>query len=214
MYRVLARLTARKRWGVLAATLALGACSSVSPDDPNRPAENPGAGTKLLLGTANPQPLTPPVDDTVKRACPPVEVLDGAAAHQVFDGTGSTDPFTLRYQASIAKTARECSNLGVEAGIRVGVLVRVVVGPKGAAGGSLRAPLRVAVVDEGGKPVYSEVKFVEVAVPAGQSSVDVNHIEDQIVVPIPANMFQGWRILVGFDAKAAEPAPRTARRRS
>lgn len=212
MYRVLARLAALKRCGVLAGALALGACSAVSPDDPNRATANPGVGTKLLLGTANPQPLSPPVDDTVKRSCPPIEVLDGAAAHQVFDGAGSTDPFALRYQASIAKTARECSNLGVEAGIRVGVLVRVVVGPKGGAG-AIRAPLRVAVVDETGKPVYSEVRFVDVAIPAGQASVDVSHIEDQIVVPIPPNMFQGWRILIGFDAKATEPAAKTARRR-
>lgn len=212
MGRVLACLAALPRPAVLTAALALAACSSVSPDDPNRPTANPGPGTKLLLGDANPKPLTAPVDDTIKRACPPVEVLEGAGAHQVFDGSGSTDPFALRYQASIAQTARECSNLGVEAGIRVGIVGRLIIGPKGAPG-AFRVPLRIAVVDELAKPVYSEVKQVDVTVPSGQSTAAFNVIEDSIVVPIPANRFAGWRILVGYDPKPAAVETKTSRRR-
>lgn len=209
---VLEGLRALKRPAMLLAAASLAACSAAGPDDPNRPTANPGPGTKLLLGNANPAPLTPPVDDSIKRACPPVEVLEGAAAHQVFDGTGSTDPFALRYQASIAQTARECSNLGVEAGIRVGLVLRVVLGPKGAPG-TVRLPLRIAVVDELSKPIYSEVRMIDVTVPAGQSTVDVSRVDDQIVVPIPANRFAGWRILVGYDPKPPAEA-RTSRRRS
>lgn len=211
MGSVLEGLSAIARPAAAAALLALAACSAAGPDDPNRPTANPGPGTKLLLGNANPEPLTQPVDDTIKRACPPVEVLEGAAAHQVFDGTGTTDPFALRYQASIAQTARECSNLGAEAGIRVGLVIRVVLGPKGAPG-TVRVPLRIAVVDELSKPVYSEVKLVDVTIPAGQSSVDVSRTDDSIVVPIPANRFAGWRILVGYDPKPPAEAKTTRRR--
>jgi hypothetical protein len=189
--------------------LGLAACGTVDPDDPNRPTANPGPATKLLLGTADPAPLTPPVDAAIKRDCPPVEILDGAASHRVFE-PGSSDPFSVRYQASIAETARECSNLGVEAGVRVGVVGRVILGPKGAPG-TFRVPLRIAVLDEAGKPVYSQVNLIDVTVPPGESKADFTKIEDGIAVPIPANRFRGWRILVGYDPQPAEA--RTARGR-
>lgn len=199
------------RTAILTGALALAACGTVDPNDPNRPAANPDRlSTKLLLGTANPAPLTPPVDDSIKRACPPVEVLDGAASHRVYEGEG-TDAFSLRYQAGIAETARECSSLGVEAGIKVGIVGRVILGPKGAPG-SYRVPLRVAVVDEMSRPVYSQSHLIDVTVPPGQSKADFTRIEEGIVVPIPANRFRGWRILVGYDPKPAEE-PRTAARR-
>ena len=193
------------RTATLAGALALAACGTVDPNDPNRPAANPDRlSTKLLLGTANPAPLTPPVDDSIKRACPPVEVLNGAASHRVYDGEG-TDAFSLRYQAGIAETARECSSLGVEAGIKVGIVGRVILGPKGAPG-TYRVPMRVAVVDDMDRPVYSQSHLIEVAVPAGQNKADFTHIEEGVVVPIPANRFRGWRILVGYDPQpAAEP---------
>jgi hypothetical protein len=194
---------------VLAA--ALGACSTVGGDPGGaKPAGETSLATKLLLGDANPQPLTDPVDYELKRTCPPIEILEGTAAYQVFDVTGSTDPFALRYQASLADTARECMKLGVEAGIRVGVVGRVIVGPKGAPG-TVTVPLRIAVLDEANRPLFSQVRSVQVTIPPGEGKKDFFHLEDNIVVPIPENQFRGWRIIVGYDPKG-EPAP-TRRRR-
>ncbi|RXF69906.1 hypothetical protein [Hansschlegelia zhihuaiae] len=203
---------ARAGWIGLGSALciALAACGTVNPDDPNRPTANPGLGTKLLLGNANPPPLTPPVDQAIKRDCPPIEILEGAASHRVFDGE-ATDPFSVRWQASIAETARECSNLGVEAGIRVGVVGRVILGPKGAPG-TFSVPLRIAVVDEQNKPVYSQVHLIAVSVPSGDTKADFTKIDDQIVVPTPTNRFRGWRILVGYDPQPTAE-PKSARRR-
>lgn len=189
-------------WLAAAACLALAACGSVNPDDPNRVTAKPGLGGKLLLGDMNPEPLTEPVDASLKRVCPPVDILEGTASYRVFDTPGSTDPFTLRYQASIAETARECSPLGVEAGIKVGVVGRVALGPKGSPG-VVRIPLRIAVVDETSKPLYSQSHTVEVTIPPGQGSASFTRIEQDIVVPIPANRFAGWRILVGYDPVAS-----------
>ncbi|WP_020181092.1 hypothetical protein [Methylopila sp. M107] len=194
----------------LALCLALGACGTVDPNDPNRPTANPGVGTKLLLGNANPGPLTAPVDTALKNDCPPIEVLDGTSSYRVYDGQ-ENDPFSLRWQASLAETARECSSLGAEAAVKVGVVGRIIVGPKGAPG-TVRAPLRIAVLDEANKPVYSQVHQIEVAIPPGQGAANFTRIEENIVVPIPTNRFRGWRILVGYDPKGA-PAPKTARRR-
>ncbi|WP_309392069.1 hypothetical protein [Chelatococcus sambhunathii] len=196
---------------VAALCLGLAACGTVDPNDPNRATANPGLGTKLLLGNANPGPLTPPVDNAIKNDCPPIEVLDGAASYRVYDGQ-ENDPFSLRWQAAIAETARECSGLGVEAGIKVGVVGRVIVGPKGAPG-TVRVPLRIAVVDEANKPLYSQVQQIDVAIPPGQSVANFTRVQEDIVVPIPANRFRGWRILVGYDPKGAAAEPKTARRR-
>ncbi len=190
----------------------LTACSTVGGDqgaDAGGPRQSDSLATKLLLGNANPPPVTPPVDLAIKRECPPIDILTGAAAYPVYDAPGSTDPFQLRYQATLADTARECSNLGVEAGLRVGVVGRLILGPKGAPG-TYRVPLRIAVVDEADKPVYSQSHLVDVTVPAGQGMADFTHIEDNIVVPIPDNRFRGWRILVGYDPSGAS-ATKTAR---
>ncbi len=207
MRRVHAILAKATRAGAAACLVALAACSTVGGDaDPGKPAQkSEGFATKLLLGNANPLPATPPQDLAIKRQCPPVDVLQGAAAYPVYDTPGSNDPFALRYQATLADTARECSNLGVEAGLRVGVVGRVILGPKGAPG-AFRLPLRIAVVDEQNRPVYSQNHVVDVTVPAGQTQADFSHIEDNIVVPIPENRFAGWRILVGYDPAAATPA--------
>lgn len=208
--RPLARLAARIALPALA--FALAACGTVNPDDPNRPTANTkGLGAQLLLGNTNPTPMTPPEDLALKRACPPVEVLEGAAAFRVTDPPNVSDPFAVRYQASLAESARECSSLGVEAAIRVGIVGRVIIGPKGAPG-SFRVPLRIAVLDETSKPVFSQVRLVEVAVPAGETKADFTHIEDGISVPVPANRFKDWRIVIGYDT-VAPPEPRSARRR-
>ena len=195
---------------VPAACLALAACGTVGSNDQSS-AANPGLGTKLLMGTTNPTPLESPKDDTIKRSCPPVEILDGASAHRVFEGAETTDPFALRYQATIAETARECSSLGVDAAIRVGVSGRVILGPKGAPG-TFRVPLRIAVVDDRSQPVYSQLHLIDVTVPAGESKVEFTKIDDAISIPIPPSRFAGWRIVVGYDAHAPQ-TPKTARRR-
>lgn len=202
---------ARMSAAALAMAAALGGCSSVTGDTGEARSGDAGLGTKLLMGNANPPPLSAPVDDSVKRECPPIDVLAGTASYRVYDTPGATDPFSIRYQANIADTARECSSLGVEAAIRVGLTGRVIVGPKGGPG-AVRLPLRIAVVDERNQPVYSQARMIDVTIPAGQTQVDFPHLEEGIVVPIPENRFRGWRILVGYDPAATQPA-RTSRRR-
>lgn len=212
MRRVLSPFApARRAALVSAACLALGACGTVNPDGSGGDAANPSPMTKLLMGTTNPTPLQTPNTDTIKNACPPIEILDGASAHRVIDPAGSTDPFDVRYQASIAETARECSTLGVEAAIRVGVQGRVVLGPKGAPG-TFRVPLRIAVVDDAQKPVYSQLHLIDVTVPAGATQAEYTKIDDAISVPIPANRFAGWRIVIGYDAQTPAAAKTTRRR--
>lgn len=197
------------------AALALASCSTVGGDGAETQAgqRQDSFATKLLLGTANPSPIQPKVDDSLKSQCPPVDVLAGTASFTAYDTPGATDPFSIRYQANITDTARECSSLGVEAAIRVGVTGRVIVGPKGGPG-TVRLPLRIAVVDEKGAPLYSQVRTIDVVIPAGQTQADFPHLEEGIVVPIPENRFRGWKILVGYDPAGASAPARTRTSRS
>jgi hypothetical protein len=189
-------------FAALAALLSISGCSTFGGADADAGAPRDSFATRLL-GSSGPAPAaTAPEDMELKRQCPRVDVLEGASSYPVYDQPGSTDPFSLRYQARLADTARECSNLGIEAGIRVGVVGRLILGPKGTPG-TFRVPLRIAVVDETDKPIYSESRLVEVTVPAGQGTADFTHVEDNIVVPIPTNRFRGWRILVGYDPVGA-----------
>lgn len=201
--------TASRLGAAAALAAALAACSTVGgeTDTAGGAKRSDSLATKLLLGNANPPPVTAPIDLAIKRQCPPIDILQGAAAYPVYDTPGSTDPFSLRYQATIGDTARECSNLGVEAGIRVGIVGRLILGPKGAPG-VYRVPLRIAVLDDAEKPIYSQSRMVEVTVAPGEQLASFTHIEDNIVVPIPDNRFQGWRIVVGYDPVAAGPAER------
>ena len=54
----------------------------------------------------------------------------------------------LRFQATITKTARECTINGGEITARIGIQGRVIAGPAGAPA-SVQVPLRVAVVQGG-----------------------------------------------------------------
>ena len=74
--------------------------------------------------------------------CPGIDIRSGAATYSVGpQGTGDVTPTTLRYQADIAKTARECSIAGGSMTIKVGVQGRLILGPTGGPG-EIDVPMR------------------------------------------------------------------------
>jgi hypothetical protein len=186
---------------ILFCAAVLAGCSSRAPDAPE-PASRASRFTNLLfLGTASPTPApgsTPLPDYT----CPPVEVLAGTASYTVGN---SSDPFNVKYQASLGELARECVPSGDNIGIKVGVSGRLMAGPKGTSGTSIAVPVRIAVINPEGKAVVSRLARVTVTLPPGQSGHDFVHVEDVGSIPLDAGKLRGWKIAVGFDggAKAA-----------
>jgi hypothetical protein len=141
-------------------------------------------------------------------SCPQIEILAGTRAYRVFEKGLEEQALGLRYQAAIAETARECSMLGAETAMRIGIQGRVLVGPKGGPG-KIDVPLRIAVVDENNQPVYSKAYRIPVEIPAGQTQVSFAHVEEGVLVPAGPG---GFRVVVGFDenaAKTAAPARRS-----
>ena len=103
--------------------------------------------------------------------CPTIDVRQGASTISI--GTaGGEAAGNLRYQISIARTARECSLAAGTMTIKTGVQGRIILGPAGVAG-QVDVPLRLALVQEGVSPKTVWTKFyrVPVTVPPGQTNV-------------------------------------------
>ena len=142
--------------------------------------------------------------------CPGIDIRSGAATYSVGpQGIADVTPTTLRYQADIAKTARECSIAGGSMTIKVGVQGRLILGPTGGPG-EIDVPMRLALVQEGVEPKTIWTKFYRVAVtvPPGQTNVPFVQIEENMTFPTPKPAeLDAYVIYVGFDPTADKSAP-------
>ena len=109
-----------------------------------------GIGRRVWTTAAAPRADYQPASDFIRPSyCPPVMIRGGTAALAVYDKGHDNDAAFLRYQASIATTARQCTVGGTTLTAKVGVAGRVVGGPKAAAG-TVTVPIRVVVVKQVG----------------------------------------------------------------
>lgn len=149
--------------------------------------------------------------NAVEYECPPVTVRSGASAWQVPDNAGG-----LKQQTKLGQLARECSILGDQMNVKVGIEGRVLLGDKGQPG-TVNVPVRIAVVEEGPNPRTVATKFfvVPVDVPAGDNQAAFAVVEDQVSFPLgkPESIARHV-IYVGFDPKGspASAAPAKPRR--
>lgn len=175
------------------------------------------ASLSQAMASASPAPNPDTTGSTgALERCPNVELRQGAGTYAI--NTASRDPsaMQLRYQISIGQTARECTSVGGNLVMRVGLQGRVVLGPAGGPG-NLDIPIRYAVVEEGMQPktIFTKMERVPVTVGEGQPHVAFTHIEENISVPMPPNLaFDNYVIYIGFDpigAQEKKPAPKRAR---
>lgn len=182
-----------------ALTLAIAGCSSAGGDGSS-------FGERFSRAAASGTPTSPAPAATTGATtnldtCPNVDIRQGAGTISI--NTNARDPqaMQLRYQISVAQTARECANVAGNLNIKVGVQGRVVLGPAGGPG-SIEVPVRYAIVEEGPQPktVYSKLYRVPVVIADGQPSVSFTHIEEAMSVPMPTPaVFDRYVIYVGFD---------------
>jgi hypothetical protein len=145
--------------------------------------------------------------------CPSVDVPSGTATYQLFERAGQTEMTDLRYQGYFRRFARECKAEGDNVSIRVGVAGRLVTGPKGASGQTLELPIRFVLADTDDKPVVSRLVKVKVSIPANEGGEEFQQVEDLGPIPMPPGKLNGWKLLVGFDVKAAPAEKKPARPR-
>lgn len=149
--------------------------------------------------------------------CPGIDIRSGAASYSVGAQGGDITPTTLRYQAEISRSARECAVRGGNMTIKVGIQGRVILGPAGGPG-QIEVPMRMALVREGPEPrtIWTKLYRIPVTVPPGQASVPFVQIEEDVTFPMPsADDLAAVVIYVGFDpgAESQQPEKRKPRRK-
>jgi hypothetical protein len=141
--------------------------------------------------------------------CPNVDVRSGASTLAVNAPGAEPNATNLRFQASIARTARECAVLGATMTVKVGIQGRVILGPAGTPG-QVDVPMRLALVREGVEPrtIWTKLYRVPVMVPPGQTNVPFVHVEEDMTFPVPKRAeLEAYVVYAGFDANALTAPP-------
>lgn len=214
---------------LFACAAAMSACSSLPWDSaPQSTAAIPGKPTTfrermsdLFFGpsadTAQSQPAAASQRDP-NDECPSVDIRAGTSTLRI--GPRGADPTatSLRYQVSVARTARECAIRGASMTMKIGVQGRVILGPDGGPG-QIDVPIRYALVREGVEPktIWTQLHRVPVVVGPNQTNVAFMHLEENLSFPLPSrNELAAYVVYVGFDEMTAteRPARKTKARRA
>jgi hypothetical protein len=154
------------------------------------------------------QSTTPaaPADDETGPTCPPVSIRAGASTFAVAAPGKQAVGNDVRYQATITKTARECTRTGGEITARVGIQGRVIAGPAGAPS-SVEVPMRIAVVQGGVTEKVIATKAYRTTVSMSEdSSVPFTLVADDLVYPVPVGATgDSYIFYIGFDPQALAP---------
>jgi hypothetical protein len=179
-------------------------------------AQSIGDRFKSLFG-GNSQPADAPATATPATPdepdCPAVSIRPGASTYAVGLPGKTASGADLRYQATITRTARDCTLSGGQIIARIGIQGRVIVGPAGAPA-SVDVPLRVAVVHEGVNPKTIATKVFRTNVVMSDTSVAFSLVGEDVVYPVPlGSTGDNYVFYIGFDPQALGPEPRAKKKR-
>jgi hypothetical protein len=129
--------------------------------------------------------------------CPSVSILGDTNVYQSYAKGGEGNANMLIHQANITQTARECTNMGAEMFIKVGVAGRVLGGPKSTGKDKAVLPLRI-VIKQKDTVLYSQLHKVPVMLAPPDRSGLFAKVDEGIAIPTPRE--RNVQILVGFDS--------------
>ena len=129
--------------------------------------------------------------------CPSVGILGDTNVYQTYAKGGEGKANMLIHQANITQTARECTAMGAEMYIKVGVAGRVLGGPKSTGKDKAVLPLRI-VVKQQDTVLYSQLHKVPVLLAPPDRSALFAKVDEGIAIPTPQE--RNVQILVGFDS--------------
>jgi hypothetical protein len=153
-----------------------------------------------------------PVDNEL--SCPPVSIRAGASTFAVAAPGKQAVGNDLRYQATITRTARDCTKNGDQIVARIGILGRVIAGPAGNPS-TVEIPLRVAVVQGGVQEKTIATKVYRTTVSMGEAgSVPFSLVAEDLAYPVPPGAAgDSYIFYIGFDPQALTPEPKPARKK-
>src|SRR5688572_8585583 len=193
----------------LAATVVAGlGCGLVQPAS----AQSLTDRFKGLFGGKSDEPAPAPgaapkaEEDIGDLTCPEVRVRAGASTYAVAAPGKQPVGNDLRFQATIGKTARQCSLNGGVITARIGIQGRVIAGPAGAPS-SVQVPLRVAVVQGGISEKTIATKAYQTTVSMTETgSEPFTLVAEDLVYPVPApGTSDNYIFYIGFDPQALKP---------
>ena len=142
---------------------------------------------KSLFGVAPEPPAeaAPPAEGETDLTCPPVSIRAGASTYAVAAPGKQPVGNDLRVQATITRTARDCTKNGDQITARIGIQGRVIAGPAGAPS-TVEIPLRVAVVQGGVQEKTIATKVYRTTVSMSEDgSVPFALVAEDLVYPVP-----------------------------
>lgn len=134
--------------------------------------------------------------------CPPLVIKNGTGALTAYAKNGEDGPRDIVHQATMTKSARECSFEGGNVTLRVGASGRALIGPKGTSN-NIDLPIRIVVVKQDGVEAEQEVLFTKLyptPVQVGSAASPFSFLQEGITVPAPTE--NNYQIFVGFDTGA------------
>ena len=176
----------------------------------------------LFGGGSSDQPAQPapggadpgPSESQVEQNCPPVSIRAGASTYLVAAPGKEAVGNDVRFQATITKTARDCTRNGTDITARIGIQGRVIIGPAGAPE-TIEIPLRVAVVQGGvNEKTIATKAYRTTVMMAEDGSVPFTLVADDLVYPIPPRATgDSYIFYIGFDPQALTPEPKAVTKR-
>jgi hypothetical protein len=202
---------AMKIAGVAAAMFAVGCIVLVSPASSQSLTDR----FKSLFGGKPDEPAqqsaapADPSEGQIEESCPPVSIRAGASTYAVGASGKAATGNDVRFQATITKTARDCTKAGGEITARIGIQGRVIAGPAGAPA-SVEIPLRVAVVQGGvSEKVIATKPYRTTVAMSEDGNVAFTLVADDLVYPIPpGGLGDSYIFYIGFDPQALAPEPK------
>jgi hypothetical protein len=211
-----ARSGRARRIAIWASSLAIGCSLLATPASTQSLTDR----FKSLFGGKTDEPaqgVTPSASDADNElSCPPVSIRAGASTFAVGTPGKPAVGNDLRYQATITRTARDCTKTGDQITARIGILGRVIVGPAGGPP-TVEIPLRVAVVQGGIQEKTIATKVFRTTVTMDETgSVPFSLVAEDVVYPVPPGAAgDSYIFYIGFDPQALtpEPKPKAARKK-
>jgi hypothetical protein len=160
--------------------------------------EEPAEGAPTVVSPESESDLT----------CPPVGIRAGASTYAVAAPGKQPVGNDVRFQATITRTARQCTKTGDQITARIGIQGRVIAGPAGAPS-TVEIPLRVAVVQGGVQEKTIATKAYQTTVSMSEEgSEPFTLVAEDLVYPVPPGAIgDSYIFYIGFDPLALKPEP-------
>ena len=204
----------QRRISILAAlSLGIGCGMWVAPAS----SQSLGDRFKSLFGggkSEEPGATTVAPEAETDLTCPDVKIRVGASTYAVGLPGKPAVGNDLRYQATITRTARDCTINGGQITARIGIQGRVIAGPAGNPL-TVEVPIRVAVVQAGIQEKTIATKVFRTTVSMTEaSSVPFSLVVEDLVYPAPPGAIgDSYVFYIGFDPQALKPEPKAPRKR-